>query len=49
MGMKLNASKTKTMIVSSLSVSLWNDLVDPVFDGVGLAGSKSGSNAFLLA
>ena len=29
-----------------LSVSLWNDLVDPVFDGVGLAGFKSRSNAF---
>ena len=24
-----------------LSVSLWTDLVDPVFDGVGLAGFKS--------
>ena len=34
---------------STLSVSLWNDLVDPVFDGVGLAGFKSRSNAFLLA
>ena len=33
---------------NSLSVSLWNDLVDPVFDGVGLAGFKSRSNAFLL-
>ena len=32
-----------------LSVSLWNDLSDPVFDGVGLAGSKSRANAFLLA
>ena len=32
-----------------LSVSLWNDLVEPVFDGVGLAGFKSMSNAFLLA
>ena len=32
-----------------LSVSLWNDLVDPVFDGVGLAHFKSRSNAFLLA
>ena len=32
-----------------LSVYLWNDLVDPVFDGVGLAGFKSRSNAFLLA
>ena len=32
-----------------LSVYLWNDLVDPVFDGVGLASFKSRSNAFLLA
>ena len=32
-----------------LSVSLCNYLVDPVFDGVGLAGFKSRSNAFLLA
>ena len=32
-----------------LSVSLWNDLVDPLFDGVGLADFKSRSNAFLLA
>ena len=31
-----------------LSVSLWNDLVDPVFDGVGLAGFKSRSNAFFV-
>ena len=31
-----------------LSVSLWNDLTDPVFDSVGLAGFKSRSNAFLL-
>ena len=33
----------------TFSVSIWNDLVDPVFDGVGLAGFKSRSNAFLLA
>ena len=33
----------------SLSVSLWNDLVDPVFDDVELAGFKSRFNAFLLA
>ena len=33
----------------SLSVSLWNDLSDPVFDGVGLAGFNSTANAFLLA
>ena len=32
-----------------LSVSLWNELSDPVFDGVGLAGFKSRANAFLLA
>ena len=32
-----------------LAVSLWNDLGDPVFDGVGLAGFKSRANAFLLA
>ena len=32
-----------------LSVSLWNDLSDPVFDGDGLAGFKSRANAFLLA
>ena len=31
------------------SVSLWNDLSDPVFDGVGLAGLKSRINAFLFA
>ena len=31
------------------SVSLWNVLVDPVFDGAGLAGFKSRSNAFLWA
>ena len=30
-------------------VSLWNDLSDHVFDGVGLAGFKSKVNAFLLA
>ena len=32
-----------------LSMSLWNDLSDPVFDGVGLAGFKSRAIAFLLA
>ena len=31
------------------SVSLWNDLSDPVFDGVGLAGFKSRANSYLLA
>ena len=33
----------------TLSVSLWNDLSDPVFDGVGLSGFKSRANAFPLA
>ena len=32
-----------------LSVCLWNDLSDPVFNGVGLVGFKSRANAFLLA
>ena len=32
-----------------LTVSLWNDLGDPVFDGVGLVGFKIRANAFLLA
>ena len=32
-----------------LSVSLWNGLAGPVFDGVGLAGFKSRANVFLLA
>ena len=32
-----------------LSVSLWNDLSDPVFDGVEQACFKSRANAFLLA
>ena len=31
------------------SVSLWNDLANPVFDGVGLAGFKNRANASLLA
>ena len=32
-----------------LLVSLWNDLSNPVFNGVGLDGFKSRANAFLLA
>ena len=31
-----------------LSVSLFNYLADPVFDGVGLAGFKSRANAFFI-
>ena len=34
--------------VVSLSVSLWNDLADPIFDGVGLAGFKSTVNVFFI-
>ena len=32
-----------------LSASLWNDLSEPVFDGVRLEGFKSRANSFLLA
>ena len=32
-----------------LSVSPWNDLTGPVFDGAGLAGFKNRANAFPLA
>ena len=32
-----------------LSVSHWNDLADPVFNGVGLAGFKRRGQCFLLA
>ena len=38
-----------SMTFIPLSVSLWNDLANPVFDGVGLSGFKSRANAFLLA
>ena len=34
---------------SSTSVSLWNDIGNPVFDGVGLSGFKSRAKVFLLA
>ena len=38
-----------SMTFIPLSVSLWNDLADPLFDSVGLSGFKSRANAFLLA
>ena len=38
-----------SMTFIPLSVSLWNDLANPIFDGVGLAGFKSRTNVFLLA
>ena len=52
---KLHLSKAKhTTTLNCItfvpfSVLLWNNLSDPVFDGVGLAGFKSRANAFLLA
>ena len=33
----------------SLAASLWDDLADPVFDAVRLAGFKSRANDFLFA
>ena len=36
-------------LVVLLSVSLWNDLADPVFDGVGPACFNSRANDILLA
>ena len=38
-----------SMTFIPLSMSLRNDLPNPVFDGVGLAGFKSRANAFLLS
>ena len=32
-----------------IPVSLWNDLADSIFDGMGLTGSKSRPKAYLLA
>ena len=34
---------------SFVGISLWNDLGNPVFDGIGLASFKSRANAVLLA
>ena len=43
----LNSQYRRTFL--SISVPLWNDLGDPVFDGVGLTGFKSRADAFLFA
>ena len=43
-----NLAVLTAALAEPLSVSLWNDLADPVFDGVGQAGSKSRANAFFL-
>ena len=37
----LIARTERTVERTPLSMSLWNDLSDPVFDGVGLAGSRA--------
>ena len=51
-------TRSRLVVVGLLSIAealcpslcfFWNDLSDPVFDGVGLAGFKSRANAFLLA
>ena len=42
----LTAEPCRTFI--PFSVSLWNDLANPVFDGMELAGFKSRANASLL-
>ena len=49
--MRLLAAEPRNIagVLFPLSVSLWTDLSDLVFDGVGLAGFKSRVNAFLLA
>ena len=44
---RCRTSQYSRRFVPSLSVSLWNHLSDPVFDGVGLAGFKSRANVFL--
>ena len=45
----LAAEPRSTAVIFSLLLSQWNDLDDPIFDGVGLAGFKSRANAYLLA
>ena len=45
---RCRTSKYRRTLIA-LSVSFWNDLANPVFVGVELAGFKSRANAFLLA
>ena len=42
-------SQYRMTFIAHEAVSLWNNLSDPVFDGVGLAGCESRADAFLLA
>ena len=47
--MRFLATEPRSIVVYiRFSVSLWNDLRDPVCDGVGLAGFKNGASASLL-
>ena len=45
---RCRTSQCRCTIVT-VSVSLWNDLADHVFDGVGPAGFKSRANAFFIS
>ena len=45
----LAAEPRSTAGLIPLSVSLWNHLAYPVFDGVGQAGFKSRANAFFIS
>ena len=45
----LGRSSRYHMAFIPVSSSLWNDLGDRIFDGVGLTGFKSRANACLLA
>ena len=42
----LAAEPCRTVWLLFSSVSFWNDLTDPVVDGLGLVGFKSRANAF---
>ena len=48
-GLALAAEPRTTAVFYFISVSLWNDLADPVFDGMGLECFMNIINVFLLA
>ena len=48
-GHHLPSATIYVALIFNWAVSLWNDLVDPVCDGEGLAGFKRRANVFLLA
>ena len=43
------AAEPRSRTFIPLSVSLWNDIANPVFYAVGLAGFKSRANVFILS